>query len=286
MMQGKTILITGATNGIGRVAALELAKSGAHVVIVGRNPARIQETLSEIKAKTQGTASLDSFTADLSIMSEVRRLAAEFKARYTRLDVLINNAGAIFSSRQETAEGYEMTFALNHLNYFLLTHLLLDTLKASAPARIINVSSDAHQLGPLNFDDLQVKQNYSMGGFRAYGRSKLMNIMFTYELARRLSGTPIAVNAMHPGSVATGFGHGSGLLLDLVMKVFHRFSLSPERGADTIIYMASSPEVEGITGKYFYQRKVTATSDASYDEAAARRLWEISEQITGLTAEA
>ncbi len=278
-VQGKTILITGATNGIGRVAALELAKMGAQVVIVGRNQARIDETIKEIKDKA-GVA-VEAIKGDLSVMSGVRQVASDFRSRHNRLDVLINNAGAIIGSREETSEGNEMTFALNHLNYFLLTELLLDLLKASAPSRIVNVSSDAHVGAKINFDDIQSKQ-YSMGGMRAYGQSKLMNLLFTYELAKKLAGTGVTVNALHPGVVATGFGHNNGGVMNLVMNVMHLFALTPEQGADTIIYLASSPEVEGVTGKYFVKRKVKQSSAESYDEAAAKRLWDISEQITGV----
>jgi NAD(P)-dependent dehydrogenase (short-subunit alcohol dehydrogenase family) len=282
-MQGKTVMVTGATNGIGKVAALELAKMGANVVIVGRSQGRVNQTVKEIQDKTNGKAVLDTLVADLSLMAEVRQVAEAFKSRHKRLDVLLNNAGAIFGSHQETTEGNEMTFALNHLNYFLLTNLLLDTLKASAPARIINVSSDAHQGATINFDDLQSKR-YPIGGLPAYSRSKLMNLLFTYELARRLEGTRVTVNAVHPGTVASGFGHNNRGLMDFAMKIVDRFAISPEQGADTLIYLASSPEVADISGKYFYKRKIHRSSLASYDETAARRLWEVSEQVTGLKA--
>jgi retinol dehydrogenase-12 len=277
-VQGKTILITGATNGIGRVAARELARMRANVVIVGRSQTRIEETVSEIKAKTGVT--VDALKADLSLKAEVRKVAEAFKAKYTRLDVLLNNAGAIFGNRQETAEGYEMTFALNHLNYFLLTALLLETIKASAPARIINVSSDAHSGAKIDFDDLQTKRGYMIGGTTAYGRSKLMNLLFTYELARRLAGSGVTVNAVHPGLVASGFGKNNHGLMSFAMNFVHLLAVSSEQGADTLIYLASSPEVEGVTGKYFYKRKAIQSSPESYDEAAARRLWAISEIMT------
>lgn len=276
-MQSKVVLITGATSGIGRVAALELAKMGAQVVIVGRDQARIDETVNEIKTKAGVT--VDWLKGDLSLMSDVRRVAEEFKSKYKRLDVLINNAGAIFANRKETAEGYEMTFALNHLNYFLLTELLLDTIKASAPARIVNVSSDAHVGAKVNFDDLQSLKNYNIGGMGPYGQSKLMNIVFTRELARRLEGTGVTANCLHPGVVATGFGHNNGGVMNMVMNVLHLFALTSEQGADTIIYLASSPEVEGVTGKYFVKRKVTQSSPESVDDATAKRLWDVSEQM-------
>jgi NAD(P)-dependent dehydrogenase (short-subunit alcohol dehydrogenase family) len=280
-MNGKVVLITGATNGIGRVAALELAKMSANVVVVGRDAARTEATVHEIKTQT-GSSAVDQIIADLSSMAEVRRLAEEFKSRYKRLDVLINNAGAVFARRQETVDGYEMTFALNHLAYFLLTNLLLDVLKTSAPARIVNVSSDAHTSARMNFDDLHSKRSYGQVGFSPYSQSKLANVLFTYELARRLQGTNVTANVLHPGFVASGFGRNNRGLMDLIMRVIHRFALSSEEGAQTIIYLASSPEVEGVTGKYYYQSKAQQTSAASYDEAAARRLWEMSEQMVGL----
>lgn len=278
-MKDKVVLITGATNGIGRVAALELAKMGARVVIVGRSREKTEAVRQEILA-AGGNA--DSLLADLSALDEVRRLAAEFRARYDRLDVLVNNAGAIFARRQATADGYEMTFALNHLNYFLLTHLLLDVLKASAPARIVNVSSDAHRSAQMNFDDLQHENSYGMSGFQAYGRSKLANVLFTYELARRLAGTSVTANALHPGFVATGFGRNMPGLMNRVMGIMHRFAITPEQGAQTLIYLASSPEVEGVTGKYFDKNRPVRSSPASYDETAQKRLWDISERLAGL----
>jgi NAD(P)-dependent dehydrogenase (short-subunit alcohol dehydrogenase family) len=280
LMDGKVCLVTGATNGVGRVAARELAKMGAVVVIIGRNPAKTESTVHEITSQT-GSSAVDSIVADLSSMSEVRRAADEFKSRYKRLDVLLNNAGALFARRQQTVDGYEMTFALNHLSYFLLTNLLLDTLKASAPARIVNVSSDAHRGKKLNFDDLQHQQSYPMFGDEAYGQSKLANVLFTYEVARRLAGTGVTANVLHPGVVATGFGHNNGGIVDLALRLVHRFALTPEQGAETLVYLASSPEVEGVTGKFFYQCKPVDSSPESYNEAAAKRLWEISEQMVG-----
>jgi NAD(P)-dependent dehydrogenase (short-subunit alcohol dehydrogenase family) len=280
-LTGKTILITGATNGIGKVAALELARQGLTVVLVGRNPAKVADTVQEIKEKSRNPQ-VDGLVADLSSMAEVRRLAGEFRQKYPQLHVLVNNAGGIFASRQVTVDGYELTFALNHLAYFLLTNLLLDMLKANAPARIVNVSSGAHLGAALDFDDLQNERHYSGGGFTAYGRSKLENLLFTYELARRLEGSGVTVNALHPGAVATGFGENNRGGMRLAMQVFHLFSLTPEQGADTIIYLASSPDVAGVSGKYWEKRKQIASSPASYDEATQKRLWEVSAQMTGL----
>ncbi len=280
-MNSKTILVTGATNGIGKVAALELAKLGAAVAIVGRSPEKTQATVREIQA-TAGHPAVEGFVADLSSIAEVHRLAEDFRGRHTRLDVLINNAGGIYATRRLTADGYEYTFALNHLAYFLLTNLLLDILVASAPARIINVASQAHLGARLDFDDLQNEKGYGYGGYRAYGQSKLANILFTYELARRLSGAGVTANALHPGTVATGFGVNNDGIMRLAMRLFHRFSLAPEEGADTIVYLAASPEVEGQTGKYWVKRTPVRSSQASYDEVAQKRLWEVSAQLTGL----
>ncbi len=284
-MHGKVCLITGATAGIGLVTAQALAQQGATLGIVGRNAEKCAATVEQLKQQS-GNAHIDYLVADLALQSAVRRLADQFCERYSRLDVLINNAGAHFMQRQETAEGIEMTFALNHLSYFLLTHLLLDRLKASAPARIINVASDAHAGAKLNFDDLQNRQHYGGMGFQPYAQSKLANILFTYELARRLEGSGVTVNTLHPGFVATNFATNNGWLARLLMKwVLHRFAISPDEGAQTTIYLATSPEVAGVTGKYFVQKKAIASSPASYDQAAGQRLWTISAQMTGLDRE-
>lgn len=280
-MNGKTVLITGATNGIGKATATELAGLGATVVITGRDRARGQAVLEEIRSKT-GNSKLDLLVADLSSQAEVRRLAAEFKAKYPRLNVLVNNAGGFFDARQTTVDGLEYTFAFNHLAYFLLTNLLLDTLKASAPSRIVNVSSAAQSSGKLNFDDLQAEKRYS--GMAAYNNSKLANVLFTYELARRLQGSGVTVNALHPGVVNTGFGDNSqNALIRGLLWLFKRFTLSPERGAQTSVYLASSPEVEGVTGKYFDNKQAKPSNPLSYDEAAQKRLWDISAALTGLS---
>lgn len=275
-MTGKTVLITGATNGIGKEAARGLAKLGAHVVIVGRNAQKCAETVAELQGST-GNQAIEALTADLSAMAEVRRLADEVKARYPRLDVLINNAGAYFDKRLTSADGYEMTFALNHLSYFYLTTLLLDLIKASAPARIVNVSSDAHRFARLNLVNPHKPPVYS--GFRIYGESKLANVVFTYELARRLEGTGVTVNAMHPGFVRTGFGKNNAGVISKIFSLMQRFALTPEQGADTIIYLASSPEVEGVSGKYFVKRKAVPTSPVSYDQKTWEALWTLSERL-------
>jgi NAD(P)-dependent dehydrogenase (short-subunit alcohol dehydrogenase family) len=267
-MIGKICLVTGATDGIGKVTARMLAERGATVVGVGRDPAKIEATLAEA-GHTSG--SLEFLTADLSSQAQIHALTAEFKRKYDRLHVLVNNAGALFTSYRESADSIEMTFALNHLAYFLLTHLLLDTITASAPARIINVASDAHEGSEINFDDLGYRRRYS--GWTAYGASKLANILFSYELARRLDGTGVTVNAVHPGFVNTNFQRAAGLDM--------RGPLTPEEGADTPIWLATSPEVEGVTGKYFVRRRDTRSSNVSHDKKVARRLWEVSAEMVG-----
>ena len=279
-MQGQVCLVTGATSGIGRIAARDIARLGARVIIVGRSPEKTEATVRQIRAET-GTTAVESLVADLSSQAEVRRLAEQVQARCDRLDVLVNNAGAMFLKRLESVDGIEMTLALNHLSYFLLTNLLLPLLKASAPARIVNVASDAHKGASINFDDLQAKQKYS--GWRAYQRSKLANILFTNELARRLDGTGVTVNSLHPGFVRTNFlqvfeGRWGGRL---VRAIAERIAISPEQGARTSIYLASSPDVAGVTGRYFVKGKHVASSAQSLDPAAAERLWRISEEMTG-----
>ncbi len=280
-MRGKVCLITGATSGIGEVTARELAKQGATVVVVGRSRQKAEATVHEIKSHT-GNQDVGYLLADLSSQREVRDLAKEFEARHDRLDVLVNNAGAIFSEYGETGDGIERTFAVNHLNYFLLTNLLLDELRSGAPSRVVNVSSGAHQGAELDFDDLGTKQNY--GFMKAYGRSKLANILFTYELARRLEESGITANALHPGAVSTNFGSNNAVWYARpVLALFRLFAVSPEKGAETSVYLASSPEVEGVTGKYFANKKPVSSSKASCDEAAAKKLWHLSEEMTGLS---
>lgn len=279
-LQGKIILVTGATNGIGKVTARELAKMGATTVVAGRNPEKTARTVMEIR-EASGNPAVDMLVGDLSSQVDVRRLAAEFRQRYDRLNVLVNNAGAYFMKRAESVDGIEMTFALNHLGYFLLTHLLLDALKAGGPARIVNVSSAAHIGGRLNLDDLEMKQNFS--GWGAYAQSKLANLMFTYELSRRLEGQEITVNALHPGFVDTNFGVSNGGLGGRLMNVAQKIgAISPEEGAETSIYLASSPEVEGISGKYFSKKKAVFSSRLSRDKALWQTLWERSLEMTGL----
>ena len=277
-------LITGATNGIGQAAALAIAGEGGRVVIAGRNAAKTEAVAAELR-QASGNPAVDFLVADLSSLAEVRRLAAEFQARYGRLHVLVNNAGAFFMRRQETVDGLEMTFALNHLSYFLLTTLLLDTLKASAPARVMNVASAAESSAKIDWDDLQLRRRYR--GFEAYALSKRFNLYFTYELARRLAGTDVTANAVHPGSAATGiwanpFGPFGGLAKP-VTKLMMR---SPEQGADTVVYLATSPDVEGVTGTYYADRQARHSSRASQDPEAARRAWQVSEALVAASSPA
>ncbi|MBO9345042.1 MAG: SDR family oxidoreductase [Chloroflexi bacterium] len=279
-MQGKVCVVTGATAGIGRVSARRLAEMGATVIIISRNPAKCDEVVAEIRQRTNNPA-VEAMPADLSALGQVRAVAQRLLDRYPRIDVLLNNAGAVFTSRQVSPDGIEMTWALNHLSYFLLTHLLLDALKAAPAARVINVSSDAHLMGRIYFDDVQFARR-PYRGFAAYSQSKLANVMHAYALARRLQGTNITVNALHPGAVATNFGkNNSGLLWQLVFQLFGRFAISPEEGAKTSVYLASSPEVAGVSGKYFYRCKPKSSSPLSYDQQAQERLWALSMEMVG-----
>lgn len=278
-MNGKTAIITGATNGIGKETALGLAQMGAHVALVGRDARKGAAVVAAIKEQS-GNPAVDFLRADLSVQAEVRALADEILARYPRIDVLVNNAGGVFGQRQLTADGIEQTFAFNHLAYFLLTNLLLDRIIGSAPARIVNVSSAAHHMGQLKFEDLQGKKHYS--AFLAYGRSKLANLLFTYELARRLAGTGVTVNAAHPGAVATGFAKGNAGLWGMLFGIFRPLMRTPAEGAQTSIYLASAPEIAHVTGMYFADQRPAHSSPASHDRQAQQRLWQVSAHMTGL----
>ncbi len=278
-MNGKICLITGANSGIGKVTALELAKLGAKVVMFCRNSKRGEDALAEIKQKS-GNASVDLMIADLASLDSVRRFAADFKAKYNKLHVLINNAGIHYPERKLTIDGYEAMFAVNHLGHFLLTLLLLDMIKASAPARIINVSSEAHVFSKIDFDDLNLDKKFNE--FQAYGRSKLANIYFTYELAERLAGTGVTVNCLHPGMVKTNFQRYSKMVQDAIKKAPPGLLISPEEGAKTTIYLATSTEVENVTGRYFENLKAKKSSRRSYEREIQKKLWEISEKLTGL----
>jgi len=277
-MKGKHVLISGGTSGIGRATALALAHQGAVVTIIGRNEHKSRETVDAIRAQT-GNPQVAYLLADLSSTAQTLAAAQEFRRQHDRLDVLINNAGAIFFARGESADGIENTFALNHLvGYFLLTQQLLDLLRQSAPARIINVSSGAHEAAKMAWDDLELRSGYS--GFRAYAQSKLANVLFTYELARRLHGTDVTVNALHPGVIATNFGAtNNNRFFQLGQKLFKPFLTSVDKGAATSVFLASAAEVEGVTSKYFQDKRARSSAPASDDEASQRRLWQMSEDL-------
>ena len=272
-------MITGATSGIGRASAIDLGNLGAKLILVGRNRALGEELVREIQRA--GNNDVELMIADLESQAQIRKLAADFLATKQPLHVLMNNAGVFNMKRRTTSDGLEQVFAINHLAYFMLTLLLLDRIKESAPARIINVSSDLHQRASVKFDDLGGERSY--GGVSSYGQSKLANILFTYELARRLEGTGVTVNCVHPGAVATNLARNNGLTT-VAWKLASTFMKSAETGARTQVYLASSPEVEGVTGKYFIDSKEARSSSESRDANVARRLWEVSAQMTGLPA--
>ena len=277
-MAGRTVLVTGATGGIGLATAAGLVGLGARVGIVGRDAARCAAAAERLRGSG---GKVGVFVADLSSQREVRRLAEEVLTAYPRLDVLVNNVGGYWATRHTTVDRLERTFAVNHLAPFLLTNLLLDRLRTSAPARVVTVSSGAQSMGSIAFDDLQGEQDYS--GQRAYNQSKLANVMFTFELARRLEGSGVTANALHPGVVRTNFGREDSQGWMRVMLPFLRpFLKSPERGAATPVYLASSPEVENVSGRYYANQKPRRSSTASYDAAAAARLWDVSATLVDL----
>ncbi len=281
-MAGKTVLITGGTGGIGRAAATRLASMGARVGITGRDPARTERAAAAIRVAAANPA-VDAFVGDMSSQAEVRRLADEVLATYPRLDVLLNNVGGFWSHRHVTADGLEHTFALNHLAPFLLTSLLSDRLIASAPARVVTVSSGAQGMGKIDFDDLMGERTYS--GQRAYNQSKLANVMFTYELARRFEGTGVTATVLHPGMTNTAFSaEDPSRAFAPLVAVMRPFMKSPERGADTPVYLASSPDVEGVSGRYFANQAAKKSSAASYDAATTARLWQVSAGLVGIQA--
>ncbi len=275
-MQKKIVLVTGGTNGIGLVTARELAHLGGQVTIIGRNAVKCAKAAEHIR--TQTGQAVETIVADLSTLEGIRQAAAVFKKTHQSLHVLVNNAGGMFTRRRLTPDGFEYTFALNHLNYFLLTSLLLDLLKASAPSRIVNVSSDAHEKAKIDFGNLQGEKHYK--GMEAYGQSKLANLLFTYELARRLQGSGVTVNAVHPGFVATGFARNNGPVYNVGTWIAGQlFGRKPERGARTSIYLASSPEVEALSGKYFVDCRPAESKPQSHDRAVAEKLWQVSEEL-------
>jgi NAD(P)-dependent dehydrogenase (short-subunit alcohol dehydrogenase family) len=281
-MTGKICMVTGATSGIGKVTAYTLASRGAELIVAGRNQQKAEDTVRWIKSGT-GNDIIHYLLADFSDLQQVREMATIFRERYERLDVLVNNAGAFFNTRQKTPYGVEMTLLVNHLAPFLLTNMLLDRLKSSPQARIVNVSSDAHKYDTMDFNDLGFNRGYS--GMKGYARSKLANILFTYELARRLSEYEVTANALHPGHIATDIWRTNFSIIGPVLKwVMSFFALSPEEGADNTIYLASSPEVKGLTGKYFVKREAVPSSPISYDKNVVQRLWEISAGLTSSEA--
>ena len=280
-LAGRNVVVTGATGGIGKATAMGLASLGARVGIIGRDPARIAAAAEDLRRVSDGD-DVDVFEADLSSQAQVRRVAAEVQERYERLDALVNNVGGFWAHRHVTEDGLELTFALNHLAPFLLTNLLIGRMVAQGGARIVTVTSSAESLGRIDFDDLQGAERYS--GQRAYNQSKLANVLFTYELARRLTGTGVTANVVHPGVTRTAFGAEDQMRLFAATGGIARpFMRSPERGADTVVWAASSPELDGVTGGYFHDRRPKRSSPRSHDDATARRLWEISEELTGIS---
>lgn len=279
-MKGKTVLVTGATFGIGKETALGLARLGARTVIAGRDEGRARETVEWIK-KESDNPDVEYLLADLSSVKATRELAAGFKARHQRLDVLVNNAGGMFTNRETSVDGFEKTWALNHLSYFVLTHDLLDLIKAAPQGRVVNVSSKLHLNAELDFDDLQGEKSFGL--MKAYGRSKLANVLFTFALARRLKGTNATANCLHPGVVATGImGRTTNGAIKMLTTVMRPFLMTPEKGAATSIFLASSPAVATVTGEYFDESKVVAPAKSSRDEALQERLWAVSLAQTGL----
>jgi NAD(P)-dependent dehydrogenase (short-subunit alcohol dehydrogenase family) len=281
-MQGKTILITGATSGIGLEAAVELARRGARMFLVGRDPGRTEAAVAQVKARG-GSGEVSSFLCDFSSQASIRKLAEEVRGKLGRLDVLVNNAGGVNKKRQLTVDGIEKTFAVNHLGYFLLTNLLLDLIQRSAPARVVTVASIGHRRGTLDFNDL----GFERGGYaimRAYTRSKLANVLFAAELARRLAGTGVTSNSLHPGSVDTNIWSGAPLWAKpLIQILFRPFFISAEEGGSYIVQLAADPQLEGVTGKYFEKGKAVAPAPLVQDEAVAKRLWKVSAEMVGLS---
>jgi len=284
-MDGKICLVTGATSGIGQETALALAARGAHVVMAGRNAERAESARADVVARS-GNERVETLCADLSTLSGVARLASEFRKRHDSLHLLVNNAGVVNLNREVNADGFEVTFAVNHLAHFALTHQLLDLLRASAPARVVSVSSEAHRFGAVDFDDLQSERAYRglpvVAAMRVYGTSKLQNLLFTAELSRKLEGSGVTANAVHPGAVATRFAHNNGALGRLSTGLLRPFFRTPAQGAATSIHVATAPELAWVSGKYFQNERLANPSRAARDEASARRLWDVSLELSGL----
>lgn len=280
-MSERVCMITGTTSGIGKATALGLAKMGATVIMVSRNEADLRAAADDIK-KVTTNESIDLIVADLSSQESIHRLAEDFRNKYQHLHVLINNAGLTAEHKTLSVDGIDTLFAVNYLAPFLLTNLLLDVLKVSAPSRVVNVSSDGHKFGRIDFDDIQSKKRSAIG---AYGDSKLALHLFTYELARKLEGTGVTANALHPGVVATNIGShdSSPFITRFIWKIFKVFMSSPDKGAQTSIFLASSPDVDGVSGKYFVKSKEKRSSKESYDESVGQRLWQVSEELTKLS---
>ena len=279
IMKDKVVLITGATDGIGKEAAKNLAAMDAELVIVGRNPQKTESAVEDIKTYS-GNNNVNHLIADLSSQIQIRRLVEDFQNKYDRLDVLINHAGGIFLRRRVSVDGIEMTIALNHLSYFLLTNLLLDVLKASAHSRIVNTSSGSHLKGRINFENINLTRSYFI--YTAYSQSKLANVLFTYELARRLECTGVTVNCQHPGFVRTNMGASDNVLVRILKPLIFQIGIPVEEGAETLVYLASSPDVAGINGKYFYKKEARDSLPLSYNIKDQKRLWELSEKMVGL----
>jgi retinol dehydrogenase-12 len=274
-MHGKTVLITGANQGIGKASAEALGKMGAKLILVCRNAEKAKAAIADIERA--GAKDVELLIGDMGSQADIRRIAVEVHAKTDRLDVLLNNAGVLVTSRRDTVDGIEETFAINHLGYFLLTTLLLDLLKKSAPARIVSVSSKAHSGAKMNWSDPQLTKGWS--AIRAYGQSKLCNILFTRELSRRLEGTRVTANCLHPGVIASGFGHTDGGFISVLVSLAKPFLITPEKGARTSVWLASAPEVEGISGKYFDDCKERTPSKAALEAGAPERLWALSEDL-------
>ncbi len=275
----KIIMVTGANSGIGKEAALQLAERGARVVMVCRNRERGEPALAEIKAQS-GNDTVELMTADFESQRQIRDLAETYQRTHDRLDVLVNNAGLYLSKRHETEDGVEATWAVNHLAPFLLTNLLLEVIKASAPARIVTVASDAHRAGTLDFEDLEMKEKYRW--IAAYAQSKLANVVFTYELARRLEGSGVTATCMHPGTVATGIWNRNKNVLNAFLRLFKPVYMNPKKSAEAVVRLAVAPDVEGVTGKYFDRMNKARPSADAYDEEIAARLWQVSAERVGL----
>jgi NAD(P)-dependent dehydrogenase (short-subunit alcohol dehydrogenase family) len=279
--RNSVVIVTGANAGMGKATSIALARTGATIVMLSRSRERGEKAVNEVRSLT-GNNSVELMLCDLGSLESIENFCREFKSRHSRLNVLVNNAGAIHRNRHETVDGYEATFGVNHLGHFLLTNRLLDLLIASAPSRIINLSSSEHRKGIIDFEDINLTKNYSLK--RAYRQSKLANVLFTYELAERLKSTGVTANCVHPGVIHTGMtikfcvdgGYGK-----FVARILRPFFRSPDRGAETAIYLAISPKAEGVTGKYFYRKKPVSSSKRSYIKADAKKLWDLSEKMTG-----